>query len=224
MQVANKGRPELVFYCSKCAILLVSQGKKVMENSELARKAQIEEFGAQAKASSKKIQFLKQSIDIKKFDVYKFYELQLSKIEEVFREFEGALKVFKQGLLQKFQAERDVYDTLYSDAMSTLAAHQQEIDRMNGDITLNYQKIITAVEPQPFQEIMAQYAAKVRAIDEQIESVKQKQFLVTKCESKFPDERDSLLQKIQALLESSIVYKQLSTAIIKKGIYQADQK
>lgn len=74
--VGDQDEPgDLKYYCSKCAILLVSQGQRIAENDEITRQQEIKKFMDLLHYSQQEYGMLLLSVETKKSDIEKFYQL-----------------------------------------------------------------------------------------------------------------------------------------------------
>jgi hypothetical protein len=85
------------------------------------------------------------------------------------------------------------------------------------DITGNVEKILAKIAQTPYEQIMSQYRAKAKEYATDLELCRTHYFPVQKLDIAPTALCERLHTQIHTFLESNLTFKELSTALIKKG-------
>ncbi|CAK55803.1 unnamed protein product (macronuclear) [Paramecium tetraurelia] len=160
--------------CSKCAIVLISQGYKIEDiqsDQTSIRQEQIQQFLETISQTFLIIDQNGQQLNEKKYDLVRFCEKQKDKVNEHYHQMVIALD-------NKLKEQIDYLNELQLKAVEIFDQKQQEIKdnhnelvQMYSDIEVNLDNIIMQIECLPYKQIMGQYNKRVQDIQLQLQKL-----------------------------------------------------
>ncbi|EWS75214.1 hypothetical protein TTHERM_000086999 (macronuclear) [Tetrahymena thermophila SB210] len=205
-------------FCSKCALGSALKGKKIEQvfaSEEKFRKAETDTFMKNLKLTQNILNLSDTENEKGKERVKEFYEIQLKKINEAFNHVESMLVEERNKIVQKIHQSMNESLKQIDDYKMKIKLFKFEASQQERDISNHYDNIISQMENQPFTEILKNYNEKLSQIQDSLNSINASKISVVQIADK------SDLQKIQKILENSIVYlSDYEMDIFEKQIYE----
>lgn len=155
--------------CSKCAVKLAKEGYSVdeilLENEEVAKKAQLEEFLAGLNKVVDKYEQLERVKAAKLSEYVKISQRRVGCVETLFSQLRAILEVKKQFWVESVKGDVEGMVQDMDNYGRWLSDNKSELVLMKNDIKSNYSDIIEKVDKTKFMEILGHFSEKLREID-----------------------------------------------------------
>ncbi|KAL4442227.1 hypothetical protein ABPG74_009245 [Tetrahymena malaccensis] len=148
-------------YCSKCAIELVSQGIKVIENESVTKKNVIDSFLINLRSGvNDLLNNTLKLVDEKDNTLNQHYQKQFNKLNNFYDDCINLCNQLRSEDIQKLVDSQNQIQEIYNERRNIIRSHIIDVENMNKDISSNIDQIIHNIKLGPFKEIINQYQDK----------------------------------------------------------------
>ncbi|EAS04780.2 hypothetical protein TTHERM_00467290 (macronuclear) [Tetrahymena thermophila SB210] len=161
LESLSTNNQNLKSYCSKCAIELVSQGIKVIENESVTKKNVIDSFLINLRSGvNDLLNNTLKLVDEKDNTLHQHYQKQLNKLNNFYDECINLCNQLRSEDIQKLVDSQNQIQEIYNERRNIIRSHIIDVENMNKDISSNIDQIIHNIKLGPFKEIINQYQDK----------------------------------------------------------------
>lgn len=202
-------------FCSKCAIELVAQGRKIVENGQAIRQFEIQSFLKYLNSMSPKIMMTFTQLEKKRQDLAVFYSQQLHKVEQLYARIVEAVLEDKSKFTRLINDSRERTMSQFTQPIAVVKTYIQDCENMKNDIQFNLDQIVNNIEIAPFHEILRQYTQKCKTYELTCQSLKKQFITVLKFNGVVDNKAAQFAKKFESILPVCELA-ELNTTLIKK--------
>ncbi|KAL4482766.1 hypothetical protein ABPG72_022326 [Tetrahymena utriculariae] len=184
-------------YCSKCAIELVSQGIKVIENESVTKKNVIDSFLMNLRSGvNDLLNNTLKLVDEKDNTLHQHYQKQFNKLNNFYDDCINVCNQLRSEDVQKLLQSKNQIQEIYNQRRNIIRSHIIDVDNMNKDISSNLDQIIHNIKLGPFKEIINQYQDKCNEFINYCEQTNQIKISFLKYNNESNQQNIQLLQNL----------------------------
>ena len=188
-------------FCSKCSVQIAMKGfslEEVLKDEEQDRKTKIDAFLRALTQTEQKDSGRVDNLRAVAAASDSHFERQAERAESVFQELVGLLEEKRSQVLQELKRDQGVTSEELAEVKRLLEIKLDTIQAMKNDIETNLEKIITKIDSDPFNQIMANYELTISNLEQQIlEAAKLEAAFIKKNEAGFSKFRQALQDAVQ---------------------------
>ncbi|KRX05613.1 hypothetical protein PPERSA_09753 [Pseudocohnilembus persalinus] len=162
----------IIWYCSKCAIQLASQGYDMVESLEELRVQDIKNLFVNLLKIQPELENIQTHIAKQQNQFQQFFNEQEQYIEEFYQKIDYYLNQLKDEHIKKIESTRQSTFEFINKPLGNLEEYLNAINIMQKDVEQNMEQIITVIQQNDFNNIIQQYREKGEYFKEQLKTYK----------------------------------------------------